>query len=512
MNAKKGIGNIVTSMVSQLVTLLLGIIVPRLILVNLGSEANGLMSTVNQVLVYVALLEAGVGTASIQALYKPIAQRDRESVSAILSATDRFYKRSGTIYFAVVVLLTFIFPFTFDTSIPRTDVMLVMLLSGLPGVINYYFQGKFKILLQAEGKNYVLTNLTTVINVFTSISKIVLLSCGFDIVALQVMYLFFNIFQMLFIVIYMKRNYKWLDLKVKPDYDAISQSRNVVIHHISGLIFNNTDTLVLTYFCGLASVSVYAMYTMLFGIISGLISHFGGFNFILGQTFDTDRERYMKLHDLYEVFNMTLTFSLYCIAGIFILPFMTLYTAGITDVSYVDSYLPYLFIATHLLSNGRSSFSQAISYARHFKQTQWRSILESAINITVSLVAVKFLGIYGVLIGTIAALLYRTNDMIIYANKKILNRNPWITYRRWLVNLAVFVAVTFAADYLFSVVELNTYSQIIFWAVICCIVVIPVFFIIAFLFNRDVYRFAVSIIKPYIKSAAGKLFRRNSSD
>ena len=44
-----------------------------------------------------------------------------------------------------------------------------------------------------------------------------------------------------------------------------------------------------------------------------------------------------------------------------------------------------------------------------------------------------------VLIGTIAALFYRTNDVIIYANWNILGRKPWKTYRRWIQNLLVMI-------------------------------------------------------------------------
>ena len=507
MSAKRGINNIITSFLSQIVTIALGIVIPRLVLVNLGSEANGLLNSINQVLVYVGLLEAGVGAASIQALYSPIAKEDQQSISKILAATDHFYRRTGTIYFAVILLLTFVFPFTLQSELPRAEIMWVILLSGLPSVINYYFQGKFKILLQAEGKNYILSNLTTIIYVLTSVSKIILLLHGFNIVALQLMYLFFNVAQMLFIMLYMRRHYKWLNLHLTPNYTAISQSKNAFIHQVSSLIFNNTDVLLLTYFCGLSVVSVYSMYTMLFGMIATLITNFGGFGFILGQTFNTDREKYLKLHDTYELFNMTLTFSLFCIANIFILPFLTLYTNGVGDISYIDKYLPYLFIATYLLSNGRNSSSLVINYAQHFKQTQWRSILESCINLTVSLIAVFKFGIYGVLIGTIAALLYRTNDMIIYANKKILHRSPWITYRRWLLNLALFIGITLLSKVVFAHIALDSYFSIIVWAAVCCVVIIPFFFVTVSIFDRETYRFAKELLTPYAKSALAKLKR-----
>lgn len=503
-NGKKGFRNIAANIFAQAVSLLLGIVIPRLVLVNLGSEANGLFTSIGNVLVYVALLEAGVGAAATQALYAPIATKNREKVNEIMAATDHFYKRTGRWYFVVILLLTFVFPATLNSSIPKWQIMAVMFMSGMPGVIKYYFQGKYIILLRAEGRSYVLTNLSTVINTVTSLTKIILLIVGCNIVELQAMYLLFNVAQVAFILIYVKRNYPWLNNHAEPDYGAISQSKNALVHQISTLIFFNTDVVILTYACGLKAVSVYSMYTMLFGIISAAITNFSGVNFILGQTFNTDRQKSLKLLDAYELFNMVLTFSLFCIANIFILPFMTLYTSGITDINYVDRYIPYLIVATQLLSNGRNSSSQIIDYAGHFKQTQWRAILESVINIVVSLACVFQFGIYGVLVGTIAALLYRTNDMIIYANKKILNRSPWKTYRRWLVNLALFITVTLLSKPIFAHISLDTYPKIILWAAITCVVVIPLFFAVSSLFDRETYHYAKSIIAPYVQ----RFFRR----
>ena len=74
MNSTKGLKNITYGMLSQFITIALGIIIPRLVLVNLGSEANGLLNSTASILSYMSLLEAGVGTATLQALYKPITE------------------------------------------------------------------------------------------------------------------------------------------------------------------------------------------------------------------------------------------------------------------------------------------------------------------------------------------------------------------------------------------------------------------------------------------------------
>ena len=82
-----------------------------------------------------------------------------------------------------------------------------------------------------------------------------------------------------------------------------------------------------------------------------------------------------------------------------------------------------------------------IDVAGHFRETAPRSAAEAAINLGVSLILVGKLGIYGVLLGTLAALLYRTNDIILYASRRLLKRSSWQFYRVYLVNAAVFGGV-----------------------------------------------------------------------
>ena len=52
MNIKKGAKNIVYSLIGQVIALGLGIFVPRLIIISYGSEVNGLLTSVSQVITY----------------------------------------------------------------------------------------------------------------------------------------------------------------------------------------------------------------------------------------------------------------------------------------------------------------------------------------------------------------------------------------------------------------------------------------------------------------------------
>lgn len=497
-NSKKIKYNLVLGFLSQLLAIGFGIVIPRLVLTNYGSEVNGLLSSVTQIYAYIALLEAGVGTAAVQALYKTIGGKNLDGTNAILAATNRYYYRTGYLYLAAILIFSIVYPLLINTEIPTMTIVLVIIFNGLGSVISYFFQAKYFLFLQAEGKNYIKTALFIFTDVIKNIVRIVLISSGFDVIFVQMIAMFVSLIQMVYIVWYMKKYYTSINLKVVPDFSSISQSKHVLVHQISELVFNNTDIIVLTVFCGLKVVSVYAMYTLLFRMIRTALETVSNSTiFSLGQMYHIDRDRFLKLYDSYELIFMTLVFSLYSVANFFILPFLKCYTAGVTDINYLDPYLPLLFIATYLLSCGRSAPSQAINIAGHFKLTQNRSIAESMINLAVSLAAVQFLGIYGVLFGTIAALLYRSNDIIIYASRKILNRRSWITYKRWIVSLLVFIFILYINRFL--VFKLDSYKNIVIYFLPYTLCNLLLFFGAAVLSEPKTFKYAQNLIMSKLK-------------
>ena len=475
-NQRNSLRNLWWGLLGNVITSLVAIVIPRLFIVNYGSEVNGLLTSIRQIYVYLALLEAGVGDASVIALYGPIGRRDHKAANEILAATHYYYKKIGFIYAAAIIALGLIYPLLLNTDIPYSVCCLVILLQGSGSVISYLFQGKYNMLLRVDNRNYVTTNLGTVTSVLTDICRIGLLMMGRSIVAVQAAYLAFNLIKMLYIAWYIRRNYPWIDLSVKPNFQAISQKSAVLVHQVSSLVFSHTDVLILTFVSGLKTVSLYSMYATIYGMVSNIITiTTNSVQSVLGQAFHNDQKKYILMQDTFETYYLALVFGLFAIASIFILPFMKLYTAG-ADINYIDYKLPILFGAYHLLTYGRTSANLVISFAGKFKETQWRAWLETIINLAVSFACVFRFGIYGVLFGTIAALLYRANDIILYANKIVLKRSPWPTYRRWLINAGIFAVSVFL--FVRMPLRLDSYLWLLLNAIWVSAVVLAVFFII----------------------------------
>ncbi len=501
-NQRNSMRNLWWGIVGNLVTSLVAIIIPRLFIVNYGSEVNGLLSSIRQLYVYLALLEAGVGDAAVIALYGPVGKKDHQATNEILAAAHYYYRKIGLIYAGCIVALGLVYPLLLDTAIPYHVCALVIILQGSGSVISYFFQGKYNMLLRVDNRNYVTTNLGTITSVATDVCRIALLLNGKSIVEVQTTYLVFNLLKMFYISWYIKRNYSWIDLTVKPNFKALSQKSAVIVHQISALVFSHTDVLILTFVCGLKTVSIYSMYATIYGMVSNIIAIVANsVQSVLGQKFHQDKEKYVQLQDTFETYYLALVFALFTIASIFILPFMRIYTKG-ADINYIDWKLPVLFTTYQLLSYGRNSSNNIIGFAGKFKETQWRAWLETIINLVVSFVCVFRFGIYGVLIGTVAALLYRANDIIIFANKKVLGRSPWPTYRRWLVNAVIFLALV--GFFLWLPLRVDSLIGIIINSVWVSVVVLAVFFGVNSLVEVQSRRIAFEYAKSMIVSVRNR--------
>ncbi len=484
--------NLLSGIVYQVVLIVLSFLLPRLYLENFGSEINGVLSTIKQIFVYMVLLESGVGLATTQALYKPVAEKNNGKVSSVISATHSYYCKIGYIYAAMVLLIATVYAFIVPASIEPTVIFGIVVLTALPALFSYFIQAKYRILLEVDGRKYVITNSETVLQLLSNIGKILVILLTNSLLLIQLVYCILSLIQLGYVYIYAKRRYKWLNLKAKPDYEAIAQRKSVLVHQVSGMVFNNTDVLLLSFLTDFKVVSIYTIYNIFFSQVQTFItSIISGFSFALGQMFHTDRDKFMKVYNVYETFYIMATFIIYTLMAIFLLPLIQIYTSGIDDANYTNIYLVFLFVIMNLLSNGKLPSNHVLEYSGKFKETRSHAIWEMVINIIVSVVAILFFGICGAIIGTIVALLYRGTMMIYYSNKKVLDRSMFATYKLWLVNGAVFVVImiVFFVDSFCGL----SFLDLLIKGIIHSLWIIPLYVLVNFVFFKDIFDFLITL-------------------
>lgn len=465
----------------------LSFLLPRLYLENFGSEINGVLSTIKQIFVYLILLEAGVGLATTQALYKRIGEKNYASANEVLAATDAYYKRTGILYLAIVLLIAFVYSFVVPTTLDSGTIFLIIILTAIPSLFSYFVQAKYRILMEVDGRKYILNNAETVLQIASNIGKILVLLLCDSLVLIQLVYCFMYLAQLVYLYLYARRRYTWLDLKAKPDYQAIAQKNSVLMHQLSGMVFNNTDVILISALCDFKAASIYAIYNMFFSQVQNFItSVVSSFTFALGQMFHTDRAKFDRLYQAYETCYIMGTYLVYTLMAVFLLPLIQIYTSGIDDAEYTNVWLVFLFVLMNLVSNAKLPSNGIIEYSGDFAKTRSYAIWEMVINITVSVIAILFLGICGAILGTIAALLYRGIVTIAYSNKNILKRSQLCTYKIVITNSAVFAMIM-------AVFFVDTFSGLPFWrlfiyGMLHAVWITALYLIVNMIINRSAFK------------------------
>lgn len=493
-HGKKIKKNLISGFLYQAVLVIISFLLPRLYLENFGSAVNGVLSTVKQIFTYMCLLEAGVGLATTQALYKPLAEHDRKSVSSVLSATNKYYIKTGVVYSAIVLLIAVFYSFVIPTDISGSVLFTIIILNALPSLFSYFVQAKYRLLMEADGRKYVINNAETFLQLAVSVGKILVLLLTDSIVLIQLVYCVFAIIEMAYLYIYAKKRYTWLNLNEKPDYKAISQKESVLVHQISGMVFNNTDIILLSVLCDFKVVSVYSIYNIFFSQVQNFLTNIiSGFSFALGQIFHADREKFLKLYSVYETFYIMTTFFIYTLMAVFLLPLIQIYTGGINDAQYTNALLLFLFAVMNMLANGKLPSNHVIEYSGKFRETRTHAIIEMVVNITVSVFAIIKWGICGALMGTAAALVVRSIQTVYYANKKVLKRSMLETYKLWLINSAVFafVMILFFTDTFCGL----SFGQLFIKGIIHSVWIFALYIGVNFLFRRNAFKTALKLIR-----------------
>ena len=463
---------VVSNIILQLVTAICGFILPPLIVRTFGSDVNGMVQSISQFIAYLSIVEAGIGGASVTALYSPLANEDTAGVSGILSATRLFYIRSGIVFTTFVFALSFVYPFVIGSQADRMTSGLMVLVLGITGAAEFFLIGKYRVLLTADKKTYIISLAQIVAVVANTCVAVVLIKVGLGILSVKLASAIVYLSRYLWLSAYVRRHYRWVDFKHEPNKSAVSQSKNVLVHQVAGLVVFNSPVVLITIFCSLKDASIYTMYAMVFSAVNQMLCAFSnGMQSFFGESLVKDAgERTAKLFGLYETFFFLVLAIVYSMAFILIMPFMSIYTRNLTDAEYVQPVLGLLFVLVGIANNLRNPANQVICAAGHFKQTQWRALLEATINIIASIVFTILLGFRGVLFGSLCSYAYRTADMIIYANRRILKRNSLLSFAKIVVLGLVFGVASVVLRRF--VTECSSWGMWILTAMVCGVILL----------------------------------------
>ena len=457
MNKKsKLFKNVITGFGGQLIAIILGLIVPRFFIMSYGSDVNGLLSTITQIFTYMALLEAGIGQAAKNLLYKPFQEKNKDGVSEIASIAKSYFRRVTLIYGIGVFTIAFILPLVLKSNVGSATIALIVLFEGMSGVFSFYFIQTSSIIIGVDGKNYINNSINLVNRIAGYTVKIVMAAFGLNIVLLQFAFFLVTVAKVFFYQIYFRKHYGWIKFKKTGKEVKLKDRNSYIITEICWTVFSSTDMIVLSTFVSTQLSSVYGIYNMVFANISLLLnSVYNSVTYLLGQTYYENKEKYTKLHDTFNSVFFGLMTSIMMVCYFLTIPFVSLYTSGVTDTNYIITSLPLMFCLVQLLSWSRYVAGNLVGVAGRIKKAVWVNVLEALINLTCSIIFVQRFGIVGVLFATVIALPVK----LIYCNyvgdRIILKRSCWNTIKILGTNFILFFVVVLIKPYIH--IEVNSY-------------------------------------------------------
>lgn len=394
--------NALSAICLTLVNGLLGIVVTRMIIENFGSDFNGLNSTANQVVHVLMIVEGGFTTASNVALFSPYVTGDYELVNGILSATRKKFRRIGSLFFAVGTVIALGYALIANSALPREFIFTVIMMTMIPPAFNLFYATTYRVLLQAQQKEYVFSFITACTIGLGHICNIVMILNDGPMWMVRVNTMSFALLNVFILAAHVKKANKFLALKTaKPRGDLIKGTNDVMAQRITSVIYDSSPLVFLSASPtgGTVLASVYSVYNNVFIIIKSLIrGAIDAPRLSIGQILtQRKRERVWPVFAQYQYAAFSVVFVLLTTTCALIMPFVELYTQEITDAQYRDLKIAVMMVVITTLDMIHMPSSHLLNMAGEFKICRNIQII-TCIVLLLSMGACGIIwGIYGML-------------------------------------------------------------------------------------------------------------------
>lgn len=406
MNQKKIlIKNSGTSVVSQIISTVLQFVVRTVLLRCVGVEYLGISETFASVLNTLSITELGFQTAVVYNLYRPLNDKDYNKVGQVLAILKMVYRFIGIVFLVFGMVLTpFCHIFLKDITVPITEVKVLFLLQACNSAISYFLAYK-RSLLFADQREYVSKLVDTGTNLFVTVVRVCILIFTKN----YVLYIAVQLAQTLIsnIVIHIYCDKKYANIVIK-DYDKklfreiFLNVKNIFVGKIAAYVYNSTDNIVISTFVSTLTVGyMNNYYIILKGIKTILASLLNPIQPIIGRMIARNDSKESNTDEAFYLY----TYARYLIAFAVIVPlynviegFISIWVGSEFIVSSILLVLLLIDLYIHLVHSACCDFLIGNGL---FKYDKYIEIIGASTKIIISLIAVQFLGVQGVLLSTV---------------------------------------------------------------------------------------------------------------
>lgn len=457
MKTKKTILNFITDVVPLVIISFLGIYKLKLFIDVLGDETLGLYQLFSQIMIYIALVDGGLSDAVLYSLYKPNVEGNKQKFNAIIAGAFKCFSLIGMIVFTIAFICSFFVPFFIkDCSFDYSYIVLTFLLFSLSNVVSYFFV-PYHCLLEVKEKKYIYNLTTQTGQIIQNVLEIILLLCNVKFTIILLMHSLVKLISNLVEAYICKKEFPDVKLLQKEkDYGFNKQLKDLIVHKINGLIGSNVDTIIISSMMGLKSVAIYSTYNYIINMMKNILGKLSSsMTAIVGNSIVKTKN---KIYDLYDEFNSMLFF----IAIVICVPltlamddFISIWYEGEISTSFIISISFVLILFIYIVKMNTNMFVSACGL---YKETKHCAITDTIVNLVLSLILVKIIGIPGVLIATaIAVFIAEYILKTIVVHNKIFEINPtkyFINNTKYFILYAIDLVIGYFVINMFNITNI----------------------------------------------------------
>ena len=394
------------------ITSALGFMQNKYFIQYMGLETLGMMKLFTQFLAYLNIIEMGLGSASAFALYKPLAEKNYKSTSIVVNTIEDIDNKIAILLMALGALCIPIIPFFMKISTFSNEIYFYWILYVLNTVLTYLFI-KYVILFTANQEFLYVRIVQSISKFLFQLLQIFCIIKYHSFFVYIILLIIDNLTQWIFFRFHYKKKYSFI-VKTKERFDGIKNDiKNLFWHKIGGLVVFNTDLILISKFTSLEIVGIYASYQMIIQTLKTIVD-------ILTNVLSPKIGTFIAQHNKTEIYESFKKFNIfYCfIATIFtyclyilINHFVILWLGRIILLSNFTIKLICFNLWVNLFRWILEKFKEGTGFFDDIKSP----ILESIINLVISVGLGIKLGLDGVIIGTITS-----NIIVILIYKPIL--------------------------------------------------------------------------------------------
>ena len=412
MKNSKVLKEIFLNFILTLFISLFSFLINRYFAFYLGVQNLGLMKLFTQLLAYLNLAEIGLASASTYALYKPLAEKNYKQISIVINTITSLYNKIFLFILLVGLLLNPIIPFFIKDKIVDKNIYLYWSLYVISTALSYSFV-KYSILFTADQKFGFVRLIQGGSRIFCQLLQI------FVIIKLKSFLIFIlflileNIIQYIFYKIHYKKYYSYIFKTEIKDKSITKNLKNLFWHKIAGLIVFNTDLILISKFISLEVVGIYASYQMIIQMIMTVIN-------IVLNVLKPKVGKFIAENSKENIFNYWKNLNILSLFSSILFSFCTYKLINDFIILWLgrDFTLPKLIVFLIMINLFVQSFrgiTDIFKDGSGFFDDIQLPISEAIINFVLSIILVQYMGLNGVIIGTIVS-----NILIIFIAKPIM--------------------------------------------------------------------------------------------